>query len=60
MAKRRRFAIAVGRSEVVDLRTLRKLVRGAEADGFRDDSTFEVRQDVELGVTYLVLTEVTP
>lgn len=59
---KRRFAMALDhRIEVINLAALRNLVKGADAEGFADDSEFEIYRDENsfAGQTFLVLNEVT-
>ena len=58
---KRRFAMALDHNvRVVSLAALRNLVRGADHEGFRDDSEFEIfREDSFPGMTFLALNEVT-
>lgn len=61
MATKRRFAMALDHQvDVINLAMLRSLVRGAEAEGFADESTFEIyRPETSFsGQTFLVLNEV--
>lgn len=46
--------------EFIDLAALRSLVHGADAEGFADDSRFEIFRDGTTfgGKTFLVLNEV--
>lgn len=60
MATKRRFAMALDRNvEFINLAALRNLVQGADAEGFADDSRFEIFRDENfVGETFLVLNEV--
>ena len=59
---KRRFAMALDhRVEIINLAALRSLVQGADAEGFSDDSQFEIFRDENsfAGMTFLALNEVT-
>jgi hypothetical protein len=58
---KRRIAQAVDQEiEVINLALLRHVVEAADAQGFRDDSEFQVVRDESFRRTFLVFNEVTP